>query len=152
MRIHRNLLSVIVGATVAVIFLAMGFMQEEGGAYLFPKILAIVFAILAGLDFLKSFRQEPETEKKLGSALYPWRIIAPGLGVLILYLASMETLGFYATSLLGFFLMATAYRKSGAMSVRTCLFDLVIATVFTGAMYVLFSVTLRVQTPQGWLL
>ncbi len=151
MTMNRELLSGVVGVVVAAVLLAMGFMQEDAEAYLFPRILALVIAALAVVDLLKALRQRETAATDSGASLYPWGTIIPGLGVLVLYLALMDTLGFYAASLLGFFLMASVYRKPSASPARAWLSDLAIAVVFIGAMYVLFTVTLRVQTPRGWL-
>ncbi len=152
MNIKQKNISAVVEVLVSILLLIMGFSQGDQEAYLFPRILAIVISVLAIMDIFSLFSRKPNLNTGSNMDIYPWRTIFPGLGVLILSLLLLEILGFYATSLLVFFLMAAVYRKNDEMSLKNWLFDLGIASLFTASIYLLFAVTLRVQTPQGWLI
>ena len=121
--------------------------HETPEVYLFPLIVSIVLFLLSGFLLVREL-----------SGIYTSDIEAPGLfrllpvlGIFGAYLYTIELLGMYSSSLLALLLIAFIYHPPATLTERIKSSALV-AVPFIGAMYILFSVLLKVQMPAGLLI
>ena len=118
---------------------------EKGhpGPGLFPNLLAILFIIFGGVLILKAKKPSaaegeetaPPTHKKVANALFV-------LGIIIVYVAVVDKVGFLATSAV---LLFALMKKLGAPLLRSAIASLCI-TLFINIM---FLKILRVPLPPG---
>ena len=130
----------------ACLLLAASLPGRSPDSYLFPRWLAVVMCGLAVLMLVdKTSRSHERTVARTAGTRAG---IGPGLGLMLLYLAVAERLGFYLAS--GAFLVvltsvyAPGEKRAGAFG-RSLLVSLVCMAV----MYLLFTTLLRVQLPHG---
>lgn len=133
-----------VGLTVAYI----SYTQQPSEAFLFPRMISTVFAVLAVLTFGKALMGRT----KVGNGL-DWqamRNMAPGLLVALVYIFwGAETLGFYTASTLAFFVLLCLYDPAPHDQLRSWVRRLIITAGFLAVMYGLFAMLLTVFTPRG---
>ena len=113
----------------------------ENEDYLFPRFISCGIAILTFLLYFDGTKDKTTLLKEL----------MPGLGLIVVYLIVMKTIGFYVTSLIMFFAIVMIYHKSEEPTDfwRTAIFKLVVSTVFTVVLYLLFTELLNVYPPKG---
>ncbi len=133
-----------VGLTVTYI----SFTQSPAQAFLFPRMISTVFAVLAVWTFAKALMGRT----KVGNGL-EWqamRNMAPGLLVALVYIFwGAETLGFYTASTLAFFILLSMYDPAPHGEVASWVKRLIITAGFLAIMYGLFAMLLTVFTPRG---
>ncbi len=130
---------------IAVLLFLAGFLSKNTEAFLFPNTVAavmVVLAIFTIVNQLKTSLQE-KTAKPI-----PWLSILPALIIFIIYLATLEIIGFYLGSFLAFVIIATSYHPDG-INPKTTGKVMLIGLLFMAALYCLFSLLLRVQLPRG---
>lgn len=131
--------------SIFLLYLCIG--HETPEAYLFPLIVSIALFLLSGFllarELLGIYTSDIEAMGLLK--------LLPVLGLFIAYLYAIEWLGMYSSSMLALFLIAFIYHPPTTLVVRAKSSALV-AILFIGAMYILFSVLLKVQTPIGLLM
>ena len=130
---------------VALGLYALSALPENSEAYLFPRLIGIGMAIFAVALIVASFFSAAE-DQPIQSV--PWLVIAPGLAVFVAYLYAVEVLGFYVSAFVAFFAIITIYaperRSLRGWGNRSC-----VAILFIGAIYAIFGLLLKVQTPTG---
>jgi putative tricarboxylic transport membrane protein len=117
---------------------------EKGhpGPGLFPNLLAILFIIFGGTLILKARKPSPAEEEAIPP---PHRKVANAffvLGVIVVYVAVVDVLGFLLTSAILLFILM---KKLGAPAIRSAIASICI-TLFINVM---FLKILRVPLPPG---
>jgi hypothetical protein len=132
-----------VGISVAYI----SFTQEPAGAFVFPRLIASVFAVLAIWTFAKALLGRT----KVGQGLtgQEMRNLAPGLVVTLIYAFwAAKALGFYTATTLAFFILLTLYDPAPNNVAKTWIKRVLITAGFMAVMYGLFAMLLNVFTPR----
>ena len=109
--------------------------------YLFPRFVTCAIAFLTTLLYFDGSTNKTTTFKDL----------LPGLGLIVVYLLVMKTIGFYITSLIMFFAIVMIYRKSEESTNfwREVVLKLGVSVAFVVVLYLLFTVLLNVYPPKG---
>jgi len=147
----KDNITAFVAAIIAIIALAAAFYKTEPDVYLFPRISAVIIALLAGILLLKSFMGrsiKPLSEAKL----IHWKTLLPGLAIGLIYLLSLEVIGFYVSSFVAYFAICVVYGKCDMLNVKRGLFKIGVSTVFMVILFLLFWNLLHVRTPTGFLI
>ena len=133
---------------VALIVAWLSFTQEPADAFLFPRVVAVVFVILAVWNFARA---------ALGLARVGGGVdrrtaltVLPGLAVMAVFVFwAAKALGFYVASTLTFFTLYALYDPAPLASVRDWGKRALVTAAFMAVIYALFAVLLQVQTPRG---
>ncbi len=132
-----------VGVTVAYI----SFTQEPSEAYLFPRIISSVFAVLAIWTFGKALLGRT----KVGNGL-SWdamKNMLPGLLVMLVYVYwAAKGLGFYTGTTIAVFILISLYDPAPHGAVKSWIKRILITAGFMAVMYGLFALLLNVFTPR----
>ena len=138
------------GAVLATagIVLWLSFTREPAGAFLFPRVISVVFAALALWNFVRAASGMARVGGGVSAAQLLW--VAPGLAVMVLLVAlAARALGFYVGATLAFFAVYTIYDPAPLTSGRSWLRRATVTFAFMAVIYALFALLLRVQTPRG---
>lgn len=132
-----------VGVTVAYI----SFTQEPAAAFVFPRLIATVFAVLALWTFAKAVLGRTKVGQGLSGQ--DMRNILPGLIVTLIYVFwAAKELGFYTATTLAFFILLTLYDPAPHTEAKTWIKRGLITAGFMAVMYGLFALLLNVYTPR----
>ena len=132
-----------VGVSVAYI----SFTQEPAGAFVFPRLISSVFAVLAIWTFVKAILGR--TKVGTGISGMEMRNMLPGLIVTLVYAFwAAKELGFYTATTLAFFILLTLYDPAPHNAPATWVKRILITAGFMAVMYGLFAVLLNVFTPR----
>ncbi|MBW1999355.1 MAG: tripartite tricarboxylate transporter TctB family protein [Deltaproteobacteria bacterium] len=156
----RNLiLSIVLLACLSVLYWSLSLM-EDPRAIIFPRVLIIImFALSAGLllqtliaghDGQRPTLQSDRVQNSddMAKTRHPYVIVSACFLLILIYLALMERLGFYASAFLFFLAVVFIFGREG-LTLRKGLTRVGIVLLFTGILYVLFNRILMVQTPKG---
>ncbi|MEH6629016.1 MAG: tripartite tricarboxylate transporter TctB family protein [Motiliproteus sp.] len=155
------------GLILAVLLLTLGSNVEYGQeAYFFPNLIAY-FLFFFALTLLVTEGQLYDWLKNMADFLWRWMFGIVGQGnparwpdyvrlipmfVIILgYLYLADIVGLYTTSFITFVLITVVYTPERPRSKRLPK-SLLIASIFTAAIYLIFSVLLQLQSPNALLL
>jgi hypothetical protein len=127
------------------LYLSLGTISEET-ARIFPRVVIVVMIILSALLLLQGLWVKGQGQKK-GKA-FPWGRFFLLLGIIIGYFVFMQTLGFYVSAFLFFVIVSFLLGRSGLTPAKGAS-RILQSAVFTGVLFVLFKVLLKVQTPTG---
>lgn len=144
----RSGVSAVTAVVLALGLLIVSFYKTDVEVYLFPRITAILIAILASVLLFNSLR-EKAGDDLLKQPLVDWKALLPGLAIGIIYILSLERLGFYFCSFIAYFLICAIYGKRGVSDLKAGVFKLAITLVFMAVLYGLFWKLLHVRTPTG---
>ncbi len=125
----------------------ISYTQQPADAFLFPRLIATVFVVLAGWTFGKAVLGL----SKVGSGVSRAHFInmAPGLAVALIYIFwAAKTLGFYTATAIAFFILLSIYDPAPHSESRTWIRRGVITAIFVAVMYGLFAKLLNVYTPR----
>ena len=125
----------------AVLAVAASFRGAPAEAYTFPRLLSILLLIFCAAATLS--RAEAASAPLDAATI---KKIAPGIFVVVVYIASAETVGFYASAGAAFFTLAFLY---GRKPRRVWVVFAVSCAIMT-ALFGLFGLLLRAQTPRGF--
>lgn len=144
----RQGISALTAAFFALGLLFVSFYKTDVEVYLFPRITAILIAILASVLMFNVLRDtsEDDLHKQI---LVDWKILLPGLVVGVVYVLSLERLGFYFCSFIAYFVICAIYGKRGITDLKASLFKLMVTLLFMAVLYGLFWKLLHVRTPTG---
>ncbi len=126
----------------------ISFTQKPAEAFLFPRVIAGFFLILAVWTFIKALMKRSRVGN--GLSMSAAKNMAPGVviaGIHIFWAA--KTLGFYAASTIAFFLLLSVYDPAPNNVPKTWIKRAIITAGFITIMYALFAVVLKVYTPRG---
>ena len=146
----ENITAVIAGL-IAIFTLFTSFVGTDAEVYLFPRIAAIIIAILAVILLFKVYMNRDSAEV-MSSQLINWKSLWPSLIVGLIYLISLEVIGFYVSSFVAFFAIVIIYGKRHMLDPKRALFKLGVATIFMIVLFLLFWNLLHVRTPTGFLI
>ena len=133
----------VIGIWVAYI----SYTQQPSEAFLFPRLVATVFVVLAVWTFIKACLGRARTGDGVNWEMI--RNIIPGLIVMILFVfVTAKGLGFYTSTAIITFVLLTIYDPSSLNNAAAWIKRLVITAVFTAVMYGLFAKLLKVYTPR----
>ena len=132
-----------VGVTVAYI----SFTQEPADAFIFPRLISSVFAVLAIWTFGKAILGRTKVGNGIsGEAM---RNMLPGLVVMVIYIFwAAKSLGFYTATTIAFFIMLSLYDPAPHGDVKTWAKRIAFTAGFMLVMYGLFAQLLNVFTPR----
>ena len=132
-----------IGLTVAYI----SFTQEPAAAFLFPRLISSVFAVLAIWTFLKAVLGRTKVGNGLsGEAM---KNLAPGLIVMVIYVFwAAKGLGFYTATAIAFFILLSLYDPAPHGAIKSWGKRMLITAGFMVVMYGLFAQLLYVFTPR----
>ncbi|MGI9356518.1 MAG: tripartite tricarboxylate transporter TctB family protein [Rhizobiaceae bacterium] len=133
---------------LATIVTWLSFTQQPAEAFLFPRIIAVVFMLLAVWNFIRAAtglaRVGRGIEKQDAVNLLPGLIV-----MLVLVFWAAKALGFYVSSTIAFFVVYSLYDPASYSGAKDWLKRAVITAAFMGVIYTLFALVLQVQTPRG---
>ena len=147
----KESIAAIVSAVVALIALVTSFYNTDPEVYLFPRIAAVIIAILAAALVIKVIKSNSALKVE-SERLFKWKTLFPGLAVGLIYLLLMETIGFYVTSFFAYFSICVLYGKCDMTDRKRGIFKLVVSTIFMIVLFLLFWNLLHVRTPTGLLI
>ena len=138
--------TIIFGLAAVVVWLS--FTQEPAGAFQFPRVISIVFILLAIWNFIRAAtglaRVGRGIERSEAMNILPGMIV-----MLLLVFWGAKALGFYVASTIAFFAVYSLYDPAPISSIKDWLKRAVVTLVFMTIIYVLFSMVLQVHTPRG---
>ncbi|MDN3987255.1 tripartite tricarboxylate transporter TctB family protein [Zwartia vadi] len=124
--------------------LELGTMQEPGSGFL-TFVAGSFVALMALIIVVQSYRADPATQTRvsdLWKGVMWWRALAI-TGLILLFIFSFETLGFFVCS---FLLLVIIMRWLEGLEWKMCLLVPSIATVST---YVVFKTMMNISLPAG---
>lgn len=125
----------------------VSYTQQPAEAFLFPRLIASVFVVLAGWTFGKAVMGL----SKVGSGVSRTMFLnmVPGLAVMLVYVFwAAKALGFYTATAIGFFILLSLYDPAPHSEGKTWIRRALITSVFVAVMYGLFAKLLSVYTPR----
>lgn len=134
-------------ACVGVAVAYISFTQEPAAAFIFPRLISSVFAVLALWTFGKALMGR----SKVGNGLSreALRNLTPGVIVTAIYVFwAAKTLGFYTATTVAFFILLSLYDPAPHSEIKSWVKRLLITAGFIAVMYSLFALLLNVFTPR----
>ena len=126
----------------------LSFTREPAAAFLFPRIISVVFIVLAVWNFARAALGLARVGT--GIDLATFLNLLPGVVVIGLYvMLGAKNLGFYTAGTLTFFVLYTIYDPAPLGSVRDWGKRILVTAIFMLVIYGLFALVLQVQTPRG---
>ncbi|MCH9807764.1 MAG: tripartite tricarboxylate transporter TctB family protein [Alphaproteobacteria bacterium] len=146
-RLQHSLMATAVLALAATVTW-LSFTQEPADAFLFPRLISVVFLSLALWNFARAMFGMARVGEGISADLV--KKILPGLFVAIVFVFfAAKSLGFYVSSTITFLLIHTLYDPTSPYELKGWLRRIVTTAVFMSVIYALFSLLLKVQTPRG---
>lgn len=134
-------------ATIGVTVAYISFTQEPADAFLFPRLISSVFAVLAIWTFLKAVMGRTKAGNGLSSEAM--KNLAPGLIVMVIYVFwAAKSLGFYTATAIAFFILLSLYDPAPHGEIKSWGKRMLITAGFMVVMYGLFAQLLYVFTPR----
>jgi len=137
-------LAILVG--VGIYALASSADNQE--AYLFPRLTGVGMIVCAVALLIEKITQPLVLDKV---KLVPWLTVAPALAIFAAYIYVAEDLGFYASAFVAFFALVSIYAPERRL-LAGWIKRFTVSVLFITAMYSIFSLLLKVQTPRGILI
>lgn len=134
-------------AAVGVSIAYISFTQEPADAFIFPRLISSVFAVLAIWTFIKAVLGRTKVGNGIsGQAM---RNMLPGLIVAIIYIYwAAKALGFYTATAIAFFLLLSLYDPAPHSEMKSWFKRILITAGFMAVIYGLFALLLNVFTPR----
>ncbi len=134
-------------AAIGVSTAYISFTQEPADAFVFPRLISSVFAVLAIWTFVKAVLGRTKVGNGVsGKAM---RNMLPGLIVTIVYVYwAAKGLGFYTATAIAFFVLLSLYDPAPHSEMKSWLKRILITAGFMAVMYGLFAQLLNVFTPR----
>ena len=141
---------IVASGLIAVVGLSItyiSFTQEPADAFIFPRLISSVFAVLAIWTFVKAILGRTKVGNGISSAAM--RNMLPGLIVAIIYVYwAAKALGFYTATTIAFFILLSLYDPAPHSELKSWVKRLLITAGFMAVMYGLFAQLLNVFTPR----
>lgn len=126
----------------------LSFTQEPADAFLFPRVISVVFIILAAWNLVRAVTGMSKVGR--GIPVDTLKNLAPGLAVMLLFVFfGAKHLGFYLASTLAFFAIYSFYDPASWSSTKDWIKRALVTAAFMAVIYALFAVVLQVHTPRG---
>lgn len=134
-------------AAIGVSIAYISFTQEPAQAFVFPRLISSVFAVLAIWTFVKAL--SGRTKVGNGISGQAMRNMLPGLIITIIYVYwAAKALGFYTATAAAFFLLLSFYDPAPHSEWKSWVKRILITAGFMAVMYGLFAQLLNVFTPR----
>lgn len=137
--------SAVYALIVAGVFAFLSFFGTDAETYLFPRIIAVVLALLAITLFIADWSSTEDNRESTGYFAEVW----PGLAVGLVFLLVMEDLGFYVSSFIAFLAILLLYGVRPITDIKALITKSSVALAFMVILYFLFWIGLNVRTPTG---
>ncbi len=125
----------------------VSYTSEPAAAFLFPRIVATVFAVLAVWGLASAVLGDGSGNQGISAQMF--RNMLPGIVVGAIYIFwAAKGLGFYTATALSTFVLVALYDPAPHNRLWTWGKRFAITAVFVAVMYLLFSVLLNVYTPK----
>lgn len=125
----------------------VSYTQQPAEAFLFPRLIATVFVVLAGWTFGKAVMGLSKVGTGVSRSIFI--NMAPGLIVTLIYVFwAAKSLGFYTATTIAFFILLSIYDPAPHSEVKSWVRRGIITGVFVAVMYGLFGMLLNVYTPK----
>ncbi len=138
-----------VSAGIAILGLWIGWIsytQEPAEAYLFPRLISFFIVLLSLWTFAKALIGRSKVGK--GLSLPMVKNISPGVAVCAIYVFyGAKAFGFYTATFLCFLALLALYDPASHRQPLVWIKRVVITVCFTGVLYGLFGLLLKVYTP-----
>ena len=134
-------------AAVGVSVCYISYTQQPSEAFLFPRLIATIFAILALWTFVKACLGR--TKVGNGITLTQTKNLAPGLIIALVYIFwAAKGLGFYTATTIAFFILLSLYDPAPHTALKSWVKRIITTACFIAVMYGLFALLLKVYTPR----
>ena len=136
---------IVAGVGISVCYLS--YTQQPAEAFVFPRLISTVFAVLA----IWTFGKAVIGKTKVGNGLSREALsrIAPGTIVALIYVFwAAKALGFYTATTIAVFILITLYDPAPHGVAKTWIKRILITAGFMAVMYGLFALLLNVFTPR----
>jgi len=134
-------------AAVGVSIAYISFTQEPADAFIFPRLISSVFAVLAIWTFVKAILGR--TKVGNGISGVAMRNMLPGLIVALIYVYwAAKALGFYTATAIAFFILLSLYDPAPHSEMKSWGKRILITVGFMAVVYGLFAQLLNVFTPR----
>ncbi|WP_377190669.1 tripartite tricarboxylate transporter TctB family protein [Ruegeria meonggei] len=125
----------------------VSYTQQPAEAFLFPRLIATVFVVLAGWTFGKAVMGLSKVGNGVTRTMF--LNMLPGLIITLIYVFwASKSLGFYTATSIAFFILLSIYDPAPHSEVKSWIKRGIITAVFVAVMYGLFAVLLNVYTPK----
>ncbi len=125
----------------------ISFTQEPADSFLFPRLISVVFVVLAAWTFARSVLRIARVGE--GVSKHMLVDIAPGLLVSVVYVFwAAKALGFYTATALAFLTLLSLYDPAPHNEIKTWIRRIVITAGYLLVMYGVFALLLKVFTPK----
>ena len=125
----------------------VSYTQQPAEAFLFPRLIATVFVVLALWTFAKACLGW--TKVGNGISVRQFTNLLPGLAVALIYIFwAAKGLGFYTATSIAFFILLSLYDPAPHTALKSWAKRIVITACFMAVMYGLFAKLLNVYTPR----
>ena len=110
--------------------------------YLFPRLISVMIAVLS----LMLWFEKGDADKSTN-----FKDLMPGIAIATAFILLLKILGFYLASMIVFFSLVMYYSKpiESKDFWRVLLIKLGVTIVFSLTLYALFTLLLKVRTPEG---
>ena len=135
-------LSTVIVTLVGAFLVYSSFILGDSENYLFPRLTSATIAILTIMLWFEKGEADKSTN---------FKDLLPGIAIASAFILLLKILGFYLASMIVFFTLVMYYTKPMESKDfwRVLLIKLGVAFVFTFALYGLFTLLLKVHTPEG---
>lgn len=117
------------------------------GAGLFPilvGILLVTVSVFLAIQVLRKKRGEPEdAEGDVEVTRLHWRQVAQVIGAFVFFIVALDVVGYIGTAAITFWVIANA------IGARSHMRSALIALAVAAAVYLLFTLVLRIELPAG---
>lgn len=125
----------------------VSYTQQPAAAFLFPRLIATLFIVLAGWTFGKACLGLSRVGS--GISMQMFTNLLPGLIVAAVYIFwAAKTLGFYTATTIAFFVVLSIYDPAPHSEGKSWVKRVVTTAGFLAVMYGLFGLLLKVYTPK----
>ncbi len=139
-----------VGLVLAAVLYWLGSSASNPDAFLFPRLISIGMGLLSIAILVSTERRTTGTSHPAPPS-FCWITVIPVLLVFFVYPWAMETIGLYVTAFAAFLFIVSLYAPD-PYSPRAIAKRIGVSAAFISAIYAVFTLLLRVQTPQGILI
>jgi hypothetical protein len=134
-------------AAVGIWVTYISYTQQPSEAFLFPRLIATIFVVLAIWTFIKACLGWTKIGNGITGAQF--KNLLPGLIVALIYIFwAAKGLGFYTATAIAFFILLSFYDPSSHKSIKSWVKRAIITVCFMVVMYLLFATLLKVYTPR----
>jgi hypothetical protein len=125
----------------------VSYTKQPSEAFLFPRLIATIFVVLAGWTFVKACLGWSKVGEGVNIGMI--RNLLPGLLVALVYVFwAAKGLGFYTATTIAFLILLSLYDPAPHTAIKSWIKRIIITACFMAVMYGLFALLLKVYTPR----